>query len=208
MVRARHQDSDLCPLPPAQSSPVDIDPRRVLLARFDRMACDSVRQDLAHAGRCSFGDIAGPGLPTAGFRVLRDRRISWDAPSLRVGDRALSADTDLVCTPLPLPNLPAHPFVRISSAEAAPVDARADHSGSGGYHRTRRMKGCAACQTKAPPLRAVSRLDAALLAGRWSVMLAGRLGMGSRRRDCHSAAPPPSAFRRWFTVDGEGMSVK
>ena len=29
----------------------------------------------------------------------------------------------------------------------------------------------------------------------------------SRRRDCHSAAPP-SPFSRCFNMDGEGMSVK
>ena len=30
----------------------------------------------------------------------------------------------------------------------------------------------------------------------------------SRRRDCHSAAPPRSPFSRCFNTDGEGMSAK
>ena len=30
----------------------------------------------------------------------------------------------------------------------------------------------------------------------------------SRRRYCHSAAPPPSTFSRRFNMDGEGVSVK
>ena len=44
-------------------------------------------------------------------------------------------------------------------------------------------------------------------AGRWGT--AGRAGWGacSRRRDCHSAAPP-SPFSGRFNVDGEGVSAK
>ena len=53
---------------------------------------------------------------------------------------------------------------------------------------------------------AVADLDLEMFEGQITVLL-GHNGTSSRRRDCHSTAPP-STFSRCFNSDGEAVSAK